>query len=226
MSKFTDRFTQEIRWARYKVQVWKLGLNDPRGTFTGLLSQQEGITLFKLVRKLLNNAVIVEIGCYGGLSSAYLLEGAKKGAFLYSIDPFDSDIDYLHEDESNVILADKKFSAEEVEAKLKTFGFKNFELKEGFSFDIVRNWNRPIDLLWIDGNHDYQAVKQDYEQWEPFIKIGGFIAFHDSNKKDNSHGWSKWGWEGPTRLVREVLRPPKWSRVTRNDSITYAKKTV
>jgi len=33
--------------------------------------------------------------------------------------------------------------------------------------------------LLIDGNHDYEAVLNDYLDWMKFVKVGGFIAFHD-----------------------------------------------
>lgn len=36
---------------------------------------------------------------------------------------------------------------------------------------------RTIDLLFIDANHDYQSVKQDYDTFAPLVK--GLIAFHD-----------------------------------------------
>jgi len=225
MIKILERFIREWRWLSYKIQAKSLGLNDPRGYFSGLLSYKEGITLFKLSRSLSENTLMVEIGCFGGLSSAYLLEGSKNNrALLYSIDPFDSDLEYQVRDESNLMPANKKPNMAEVETKLKIFGLKNFELIQGLSFEVVKKWNKPIDLLWIDGNHDYEAVKQDYQQWEPFLKVGGIIAFHDSNKKDNSEGWSEGGWEGPTRLVKEVLHPPKWDQLMRIDSITSAKK--
>jgi hypothetical protein len=226
MSKFLSGVIQEFGWLKYKLQTKYLGLNDPRGIFPGLLSRHEGVALFKLAKSLPPNAVMVEIGCYGGLSSAYLLEGAKKsGAFLHSIDPFDADMENQMQDESNIMLADKKFSAKEIDAKLRDFGLRNFKLIRGFSFEVVKEWTKQIDLLWIDGNHQYGAVKQDYDQWEPFLKIGGIIAFHDSNKLDSSQGWSKYGWEGPTTLVNEELRSPGWHNIRKMDSITIAVKT-
>lgn len=38
---------------------------------------------------------------------------------------------------------------------------------------------RPVDCLFIDGDHTYQGVKQDYEMYAPLVRAGGVIAFHD-----------------------------------------------
>ena len=42
-----------------------------------------------------------------------------------------------------------------------------------------------VDLLFIDGDHTYEGVKQDYEDYKQFVKPGGWIAFHDIN--DTEH---------------------------------------
>ena len=36
-----------------------------------------------------------------------------------------------------------------------------------------------IDLLFIDGDHTYNGVKQDFECYRPYIAQGGLVAFHD-----------------------------------------------
>lgn len=38
---------------------------------------------------------------------------------------------------------------------------------------------REIDYLFIDGDHTYEGVKQDFEMYSPFVRKGGLIAFHD-----------------------------------------------
>jgi len=40
---------------------------------------------------------------------------------------------------------------------------------------------RSIDFLFIDGDHTYEGVKQDYQMYSPLVKSGGYIAFHDIN---------------------------------------------
>lgn len=42
-----------------------------------------------------------------------------------------------------------------------------------------------LDFLFIDGDHSYQGVKQDYEMYRGLVRQGGIIAFHDI--KDTEH---------------------------------------
>ena len=38
---------------------------------------------------------------------------------------------------------------------------------------------RPVDLLFIDGDHTYSGVKADLEMYSPLVRVGGLIGFHD-----------------------------------------------
>ena len=38
---------------------------------------------------------------------------------------------------------------------------------------------KAIDFLFIDGDHTYAGVKQDYELYSPMVAPGGLIALHD-----------------------------------------------
>lgn len=39
--------------------------------------------------------------------------------------------------------------------------------------------NRPVDVLFIDGDHTYEGVKMDFELYSPMVRKGGLIALHD-----------------------------------------------
>lgn len=39
---------------------------------------------------------------------------------------------------------------------------------------------RPIDHLFIDGDHDYSSVRADFLNYAPLVRPGGIIAFHDA----------------------------------------------
>jgi predicted O-methyltransferase YrrM len=37
----------------------------------------------------------------------------------------------------------------------------------------------PLDFLFIDGDHSYSGVRQDWQMYSPFVTAGSLIAFHD-----------------------------------------------
>ena len=42
-----------------------------------------------------------------------------------------------------------------------------------------------LDFLFIDGDHSYEGVKADFEDYRKFVRPGGLVAFHDI--KDTEH---------------------------------------
>jgi predicted O-methyltransferase YrrM len=38
----------------------------------------------------------------------------------------------------------------------------------------------PIDFLFIDGDHSYDGLKEDWEGWNGLIAPGGVVGLHDS----------------------------------------------
>jgi len=43
----------------------------------------------------------------------------------------------------------------------------------------VKNKVGTVDLLFIDGDHSYEGVKKDFENFYPLLKMGGYLIFHD-----------------------------------------------
>jgi predicted O-methyltransferase YrrM len=71
----------------------------------------------------------------------------------------------------------------------------------GRTNDIAATWpkGQPIDLLFIDADHSYEAVSADWKNWSPFVRKGGIIAFHDYYvKKQGGH-------QGVRRLIDESI---------------------
>jgi cephalosporin hydroxylase len=44
---------------------------------------------------------------------------------------------------------------------------------------------KSVDFLFIDGGHLYESVRMDFEMYSPFVKVGGWIGFHDINVNPN-----------------------------------------
>lgn len=175
------------------------------------LTEDHVLALFDAARDLPeDNPVIVEIGSFLGRSAvAFTLAiKNKRGGKLYSIDPFNADSDpasaptlrrVAHEIEMPLI---DRFTE-----NVKRYGsFKHVEVLRGYSQDFSKDWNRPIDLLYIDGDHSYEAVRRDFLEWTPFIKPGGFLAMHDVSFDPN------YGHPDPIKVAQEfVLGKSGWT---------------
>ncbi|MDA4120283.1 MAG: class I SAM-dependent methyltransferase [Thaumarchaeota archaeon] len=180
----------------------------------GWLSEAEAIALYEVSSNLPAPVVAVEIGSWHGKSSVMVAGGIRKsgGGTLYALDPF------VGAEGHAASRMPTKSAASYLETFLKNVesaGVKKFVCPvQGFSYDIVKAWKEPIDFIFIDGEHEYDDVKGDFDQWSPHIKPGGFVGFHDA------YG----NWPGPTRVVEEELRPPLWRIVRRADSLVVAQK--
>ena len=54
---------------------------------------------------------------------------------------------------------------------------------KGLSCEVVEQFkDRYFDFVFIDGDHEYEAVKQDITDWMPKVKHGGILAGHDHTK--------------------------------------------
>ncbi len=62
-------------------------------------------------------------------------------------------------------------------------GDQEVHLIRGDSHDFAvkreAEYHRPFDFLFIDGDHTYEGVKQDFEDYSPLVCKGGLIALHD-----------------------------------------------
>ena len=60
---------------------------------------------------------------------------------------------------------------------------KKLDLENYWSFiksnDLTVEWTEPIDHLFIDALHTYDQVTNELKKYEPFVKPGGWITFHD-----------------------------------------------
>lgn len=49
------------------------------------------------------------------------------------------------------------------------------------SLQVAQVWTQPIGLLFIDGSHDYDSVRDDLTAWLPHVVPGGIVALHDTH---------------------------------------------
>ncbi len=71
--------------------------------------------------------------------------------------------------------------------------------------------DRSLDYLFIDGDHRTRWILTDYHYWEPLVRIGGRVAFHDWTGKNGVGAQVQ-------RAVSIILETDNLREVIRNDS--------
>jgi predicted O-methyltransferase YrrM len=193
----------------------------------GFLMPVEAKTLYDLARSAPAGAVVVEIGSWLGKSAVVFGAALRSntGARIYCIDPFDgSDRD----ERASQRYASKMKNLEKglYETFLENVARAGFARLvnplPGMSGDVAEKWTGEIDLLFIDGDHSYEAVLSDFVGWSKFVKPGGYVCFHDVSYGPNSFG--KWH-EGPKLVVEGIVkRDADWEAVGLFHSLFVARR--
>ena len=68
---------------------------------------------------------------------------------------------------------------DEVNENIQKHNLQHIKIIKGDFNEIAKAWSRGIDILFIDGSHDYESVKRDFENWSQFVKPNGIILMHD-----------------------------------------------
>lgn len=156
---------------------------------------------------------VVEIGVAEGASALALREVIASDGSLYLIDPY-------HLSRVPLINAQRRAAKEAVSrSKLGKVSWI-----EKFSFDAVKSWNRPIDFLFIDGDHEETCVIRDWNEWSRFVRPGGRVAFHDARVFEN--GWPSED-DGPVKVVQSLFRDqrlPNWKIIDEVHSLVIVER--
>ena len=133
--------------------------------------------LFGLCRAL-HPETVVEIGSARGYSTYALALACQQNGRgkVYAIDPHEPNPWTDHGPEE----AHENY--EFLLARLKEYELAPTwcEVIRARSLDASRAWNKPIDLLFIDGDHTYEGVKGDFEAFRPWLHQFSVVVFHDS----------------------------------------------
>ena len=201
-------------WGRYLAQARLI---------EGWTTPAELVELAKVSQALPENPVIVEIGSFLGRSTV-LFAGVRKlrgNGKVHAIDPFDGSGDIY-----SIPIYHR------IANKLKMSLFERFyynlhnaelldwvEVHQGTAETIIPSWTQSIDLLFLDGDQSPEGVRSAYEQWSPFLKLGGAIVVHNSGDRhyDPNH-------DGHRRLVVETIRSPQYENIYCVGSTTFAYK--
>lgn len=181
----------------------------------GWLTPKEGRLLYDLARRSTGRGAIVEIGSWKGKSTIWLGRGSRRGhgVPVYAIDPHTGSPE--HRQQYGAIETVAQFTRNLRRASVDTIVVPRVMTSEA----AARAFTEPVELIFIDGAHEYESIKRDFELWFPKVIEGGVMAFHDTTLHRGA------GWPGPKRLVEdEVYRSTRFRNARFVDSITVGEK--
>lgn len=109
--------------------------------------------------------IIIEVGTYLGRSAKVMLD-ASPDCHLWYVDP--GLVDFVFE-------TSQYFLRDEIKAG-RCEGIKKYTPDAAQMLEHMRG---KIDMVWIDGGHDFNAVYTDITRWMPLLKVGGIMCGHD-----------------------------------------------
>ncbi len=155
----------------------------------GWLGPREAYYLFCAAANC-RNGVIVEIGAYRGRSTTALFLGSQlgNGIPVYSIDPHDH---FIGPGKGVYGPEDRRAFFEQA---IKSGFYSNVRLINLTSQQASEGWQEGVGLLWIDGDHNYQAVKNDVLCWSRFLTPDAIVVLDDVSID----------FEGPPKVVDQL----------------------
>lgn len=160
---------------------------------------------WRLVREFKPQSFL-EIGVYRGqVVSLIALLSKLEGnpCEITGISPFSSSGDSVSKYRSDLNYL------EDTVSHFKHFGLPVPNLVNAFSTDpeaLEVIASRTWDMIYIDGNHDYDVVVKDWNACSGAIKPGGIVILDDSGLTTAYHppAFSTAGHPGPSRLASEI----------------------
>lgn len=181
----------------------------------GFLSRRETLALRQAARAVPPGGHIVEVGCWKGKSSYCLARGLRFPGSFTAIDPFDARGEGTSQDLYQKEQGDRDLESVFRDNVRPVMGRHEFRVIRGTSSSYPTN-GPPIDLLFIDGDHSWEAVSRDLSRLEPFLKSGGLLLLHDCAAYSPT--------EGPRRLRDEILSAGRFRSLRQIDALWIGEK--
>lgn len=120
--------------------------------------------------KLINPKIVVDLGVDEGYST-FCFAYPKKG-MIYGVDHFYGD-EFVGEKQTLRNCCSLLYFL-----NIKR-GIDNVLFIPSDFDELARHWEKHIDILHIDGNHNYESVKNDFKNWEIYTSEKAVILLHD-----------------------------------------------
>lgn len=158
-----------------------------------------------LLLKELRPENCLEIGVFRGQTVSLfslISEILNYRSNVYGISPFSSSGDEVSTYEDKVdYFEDTKLNCSKFNKNIPNLIKALSTDSQSIAFIKSKTW----DMIYIDGNHDYEVVLSDYLICRDSLKVGGVLVLDDSSLYTDFHPpiFSFSGHPGPSRIVNE-----------------------
>lgn len=170
--------------ARYAIDLLKSGQRHAFDSIwrtvdfvPGWFHEGGAVVMFALMRARPPRTV-VEIGSYLGRSTiffALVLKEVNPRGRVVAIDPHTGDRQQLQG-----LSTDRLATFALFRQHCRAAGVEDLiEAHLATSLEVASEWSGPIDLLYVDGWHSYDAVLADGEAWLSHLSPQGVVIFDD-----------------------------------------------
>jgi len=134
------------------------------------MTMEERLALLARAMELPAGFVACEIGSYLGASTCFLgVAASRQGGRVHCLDTWD-----------NRAMGTEQARQTYREFRANTRAFRDWLVEHrGESLQHAEAVPAGLDLLFIDGDHSYEAVKADLAAFAPKLKPGGVLLLHD-----------------------------------------------
>lgn len=127
--------------------------------------------------KLGRSVVGLEIGVCKAENIVHFLENCDKIEKIYCMDPYMPYMDWTGPVTQETVNEHKRIALKNLESWMDKIDFT-----VATSTDSVSRFaDEFFDYIFIDGDHSYEATKQDIRNYYSKVKKGGIFAGHDIN---------------------------------------------
>lgn len=120
----------------------------------------------------------IEVGVFKGQFAAHLLKTWPSFEKYYGIDPYVFQKNY--KEKTNVPEEQQNDVYNQALQTLTQIGGKRVKLIRKSAIEGVKEFkDYSIDFIYLDGRHDYCAVREELDAYYPKLKCNGIMAGHD-----------------------------------------------
>jgi len=185
---------------------WSLGLREAETQTTD--AERECLTRHASGKKRL-----VEIGVWHGVTTCCLRSAMAPDGFLLGVDPFPV---------GRLGFSAQRYIARREVTRIQSGSMRwarltGVEAAHGYA----SSGGKPVDFVFIDGDHTVEGLRGDWQAWSPLVTQGGIVALHDSCSSQTRQIDDA----GSAIFTREaILRDPRYELVEIIDTLTVLRR--